>query len=180
MSERLRSLTEPTLRALIALGSNLGDSVGTIEAAEKALEALSATPLLRSDLYRTEPVNCPPDSPPFINAVVALTPQEGETPESLWRKLAGLERAFGRKPKLVHNEARPLDLDLVAFGNETRAGAELTLPHPRARGRLFVLVPLSDIAPDLVLPGGTRSVRHLIDSLEGSQGEPQRVPRISG
>jgi 2-amino-4-hydroxy-6-hydroxymethyldihydropteridine diphosphokinase len=151
--------------ALIALGSNLGDSAALIHQAFAALQKLSDTPIRKSSLHQTAPVDCPPGSPPFINAAVALTPQTGETPESLLGKLQALEREFGRTPKVLLNEARPLDLDLIAFGGETRATPRLTLPHPRAHQRRFVLGPLAEVAPDFVLPGFDRPVRALLGEL---------------
>ncbi|MGI8964471.1 MAG: 2-amino-4-hydroxy-6-hydroxymethyldihydropteridine diphosphokinase, partial [Limisphaerales bacterium] len=110
-------------------------------------------------------VNCPPDSPDFINAVVGLVPRKKETPESLLIKLQKLEKEFGRKPKIVLNESRPLDLDLIAFGNEIRNSENLVLPHPRAHERRFVVQPLSEIAPDLVLPSQTESIIDLLAKL---------------
>jgi 2-amino-4-hydroxy-6-hydroxymethyldihydropteridine diphosphokinase len=107
-------------------------------------------------------VDCPPGSPPFWNAVVGLVPRAGETPESLLAGLQALEKEFGRQPKRVLNEPRVLDLDLIAFGNETRNSPQLTLPHPRAHQRLFVLGPLNEIAPGLVLPGQKLSVHQLL------------------
>jgi 2-amino-4-hydroxy-6-hydroxymethyldihydropteridine diphosphokinase len=97
-----------------------------------------------------------------MNAVVGFEPGPGETPESLLAKLQSMEREFGRGPKHVMNEARLLDLDIIAFGNEIRNGPELTLPHPRAHERRFVLQPLSEIAPDLVLSGQTETVSELL------------------
>ena len=79
--------------------------------------------------------------------------------------MQALEKEFGRRPKQVFNEARPLDLDLIAFGVEVRSTDRLTLPHPRAHLRRFVLEPLAEIAPDLVLPGQTASVRALLAAL---------------
>lgn len=138
---------------IVALGSNCGDSPALIRAAMDRLEAWSAAPLRRSSLWRSAPVDCPPGSPWFVNAAVALAPRPGETPESLLDKLLALERAFGRRPKQVLNEPRPLDLDLIAFGAERRATPHLTLPHPRAARRRFVLAPVAEIAPDLRPPG---------------------------
>jgi 2-amino-4-hydroxy-6-hydroxymethyldihydropteridine diphosphokinase len=129
------------------------------------LEELSDRPLLRSSLWQTTPVDCPPGSPAFVNAVAGLVPRAGETPETLLAKLQALEKAFGRRPKQVLNEPRPLDLDLIAFGSETRATPELTLPHPRAHQRQFVLQPLSEVAPDLILPGQSKSVVRLLEKL---------------
>jgi 2-amino-4-hydroxy-6-hydroxymethyldihydropteridine diphosphokinase len=149
----------------VAIGSNLGDSAAQVKAAMDRLEPLSHGPLLRSSLWSSTPVDCPPDSPMFVNAVVGLAPQAGETAETLLARLQDLEKTFGRRPKKVLNEPRPLDLDLIAFGTETRATKSLILPHPRAHLRRFVLQPLSEIAPDLVLPGQTKTVARLLGEL---------------
>ena len=151
--------------AVVALGSNLGDARQNILRGIRRLEELSDRPLLKSSLWQTAPVDCPPGSPVFVNAVVALTPRPGETPELLLTKLQALEKEFGRRPKEVLNEPRPLDLDLIAFGDETRTTPQLTLPHPRAHQRRFVLEPLSEIAPGLILPGQARSVAQLLAEL---------------
>ncbi len=132
------------------------------------LQEFSDAPVVRSSLYETDPVDCPPGSPKFVNAVVAFFHRADETPESLLKKLQGLEREFGRQPKRVHNEARPLDLDLVAFGNQVRNTPELVLPHPRAHVRRFVLEPLAEIAPDLILPGQNQNVRGLLSLMASS------------
>lgn len=156
--------TEPAL-AYIALGSNLGRPLQTLFLATARLQEFSDQLLRRSSLHETQPVDCPPGSPRFVNAVVALVPRADETPESLLKKLQLLEQEFGREPKQVQNEPRPLDLDLIAFGTETRNTPELTLPHPRAHVRRFVLEPLAQIAPDLVLPGQTDTVQALLRKL---------------
>ena len=155
--------------AYIALGSNLGDSRGAVLRAMERLQELSDQPLAKSSLIETAPVDCPPGSPNFVNAAVRLIPRPDETPESLLAKLQKLEAEFGRTPKKVLNEARPLDLDLIAFGDEVRFGPQLTLPHPRAHLRQFVLQPLADIAPDLILPGQGRPVSELL--LQLTSGE---------
>jgi 2-amino-4-hydroxy-6-hydroxymethyldihydropteridine diphosphokinase len=149
----------------IALGSNLGDSISVLRQAIERLRELSCEPIRQSSFWRTTPVDCPPGSPDFINAVVCLRPREGETPESLLPKLQTLEKEYGRTPKLVSNEARPLDLDLVAWGEELRTTTSLTLPHPRAHLRRFVLEPLTEIAAELVLPGQKKTVRELLEAL---------------
>jgi 2-amino-4-hydroxy-6-hydroxymethyldihydropteridine diphosphokinase len=133
------------------------------------LQALSAKPLLKSSLWLTAPVDCPPGSDTFINAVIGLAPLPGETPDALLLKLQALEKQFGRQPKKVVNEPRPLDLDLIAFGGEVRSTAELTLPHPRAHIRAFVLQPLAEIAPGFVLPGFGKSVTQLVRGLPAEQ-----------
>jgi 2-amino-4-hydroxy-6-hydroxymethyldihydropteridine diphosphokinase len=151
--------------AFVALGSNLGDSRRIILDAMTRLQNFSEEPILKSSLWQTTPVDCPPDSPKFVNAVLGLTSKENETPESLLKILRELETEFGRAPKTVLNEPRPLDLDLIAFGNEIRNSPELILPHPRAHLRKFVLQPLSEIAPELVLPGQGKTVLQLLDGL---------------
>ena len=149
------------IEAFIALGSNLGDSRRILEQAFARLQELSAAPIRRSSLWRSAPVDCPPGSPDFINAMAAIVPLPDESPESLLAKLRGLEAEFGRAPRTVLNEARPLDLDLIAFGDETRSSLQLTLPHPRAHLRAFVLKPLAEIAPDYILPGTIETVARL-------------------
>jgi 2-amino-4-hydroxy-6-hydroxymethyldihydropteridine diphosphokinase len=153
----------------IALGSNLGDSRNTVLRAMERLQGLSDQPLAKSSLLESTPVDCPPGSPNFVNAVVGLVPRPDETPESLLSKLQALEKEFGRTPKKVMNEARPLDLDLIAFANEIRSTPELTLPHPRAHSRQFVLQPLAEIAPNLVLPAQNKSVSELLRQLTSAE-----------
>jgi 2-amino-4-hydroxy-6-hydroxymethyldihydropteridine diphosphokinase len=152
-------------RVFIALGSNLRASRENVERAFRCLEELSSEPIVRSSLWKSTPVDCPPGSPEFINAVAAMTPISGETPELLLGRLQNLEREFGRVPKKVLNEPRPLDLDLIAFGDEVRSSPELILPHPRTHLRKFVLAPLAEIAPDLVLPRQKKSVREWLEAL---------------
>lgn len=151
--------------AYIALGSNVGDSPSILRRAMDQLEKLSLRPLKRSSLWQTTPVDCPPGSPTFVNAVVGLTVQPGETASTLLTKLLAMEKDFGRRPKKVLNEPRRLDLDMITFGNETSSRAELVLPHPRAHERRFVLQPLNEIAPDLQLPGHRRNVSQLLAAL---------------
>jgi 2-amino-4-hydroxy-6-hydroxymethyldihydropteridine diphosphokinase len=151
--------------AFIALGSNLGDSAQILNRAMERLQTLSDATLLRSSLFETIPVNCPPGSPRFVNAVVGLRPFPAETPQSLLRRLQELEKEFGRQPKKILNEPRVLDLDLIAFGSRIVNSPELVLPHPRGHLRRFVLEPLNEIAPEFVLPGQKKSVRELLSSL---------------
>jgi 2-amino-4-hydroxy-6-hydroxymethyldihydropteridine diphosphokinase len=153
----------------IALGSNLGESRPIILNVMARLQHISDQPILKSSLWQTSPVDCPPDSPKFVNAVVGLVPRKKETPESLLKKLRELEQAFGRAPKKIVNEPRPLDLDLIAFGQERRNSPELTLPHPRAHLRKFVLQPLSEIAPELILPGQSQTVSQLLAALPAGE-----------
>jgi 2-amino-4-hydroxy-6-hydroxymethyldihydropteridine diphosphokinase len=148
--------------AIVALGSNLGDCAGNILAAFARLERLTRGSLLKSSLWESTPVDCPPGSPNFINAAAAFEPLPGETPESLLTKLQSIEKEFGRKSKAVLNEPRPLDLDLISFQDQIRSGQDLTLPHPRAHLRRFVLEPLKELLPQLTLPGESKNVEDLL------------------
>ena len=162
-------LTSAATKAIVAFGSNLGESERIIHAAMARLQIFSDEPLLKSSLWQTTPVDCPPGSPLFLNAVIGFFPRPGETPETLLGKMQELERVFGRTPKKLHNEPRPLDLDLILFGKEVRSTVRLILPHPRAHERRFVLEPLNEIAPDLVLPGQSRSVAELLARLPAGE-----------
>lgn len=135
------------------------------------LQQLSDQPLLRSSLWETSPIDCPPGTPPFLNAVVGIVVSQDETPELFLAKLQQIELEFGRRRTGTKNEPRHLDLDLIAFGNETRNTPELVLPHPRAHKRRFVLEPLAEIAPEFVLPGQTLSVSQLLTQLPPSKCE---------
>ncbi len=161
--------------AIVALGSNLGDSREIILDALARLQTFSDEPILKSSLWETSPVDCPPGSPKFLNAVAAFVPQPGETPETLLKKLQDLEKVSGRAPKTILNEPRPLDLDLIAFGKEIRNSPELILPHPRAHRRRFVLQPLSEIAPELILPGQTKTVMQLLAELPPDAGSVRHL-----
>jgi 2-amino-4-hydroxy-6-hydroxymethyldihydropteridine diphosphokinase len=154
---------------LLALGSNLGDSPAVIRAAMDRIAPWSAGPLLRSSLWTSTPVDCPPGSPLFVNAAVALVPRSDETPESLLAKTQALEREFGRRPKVVLNEARPLDVDLIAWGHRRHDSPSLTLPHPRAHQRRFVLEPLAEIAAESRLPGQLGTVQQLLAGLRSDE-----------
>jgi len=154
----------------VALGANLGQPQRTLRQAMRRLRQFSNGPLSKSAFWQTTPVDCPPGSPRFLNAVVGFRPGPGQTPESLLARLQELEREFGRRPKQIRNEPRPLDLDLIAFGDQVRAAPQLTLPHPRAHLRRFVLGPLAEIAPALVLPGQRATVAELLESLPADPG----------
>ena len=159
------TIHHPSSLVFVALGSNLGDSRQIILDALVRLQNFSDAPILKSSFWQTPPVDCPPDSPKFLNAVAGLVPRTEETPESLLKKLRALETEFGRRPKKILNEPRALDLDLITFGKEARNSPDLILPHPRAHQRRFVLQPLSEIAPDLILPGQPKTVLQLLAGL---------------
>lgn len=147
---------------LVSLGSNLGDSVTLIQTAMDRLERLAGGPGWRSSLWSTPPVDCPPGSPSFINAALVLRRPTGLTPETWLRQTQALEHGLGRRPKVVSNEARPVDVDLIAWGEFRCTTPFLTLPHPRAQERRFVLEPLAELVPNLIWPGANLSVAELL------------------
>lgn len=150
----------------VALGSNLGDSPRIVRDALAGLRALSAGPVAASSLWTSTPVDCPPGSPMFVNAVARLVARDGEAPESLLDALQAMEAGAGRRPKVVLNEPRPLDLDLLAWGGLALATPRLVLPHPRAHQRRFVLQPWSELDPEWVVAGVGRTVSDLLSGLQ--------------
>ena len=153
------------MKFLVALGSNLGDRLANLKTAAAELRAISSNPVRKSALYETSPVDCPPGSPKFLNAVIELDVADDVSPRDLLRKLQAIERNLGRKPKEIHNEPRSIDLDLIYCGDLQIKTPHLILPHPRAHLRRFVVQPLSDLSPELVLPGQTESVAELLATL---------------
>lgn len=138
--------------AFIALGSNLGDRGAEIERAIEEIADLPGTRLLaRSSQYESAPVQA--SGGDYRNAVVQV--RTTLVPLDLLRALLAIEAMHGRERRSV-NAPRTLDLDLLLYGDRRPAGAELVLPHPRMHERAFVLAPLAEIAPGLVVPGRGR------------------------
>lgn len=152
-------------RAGIALGSNLGDRLAHMRAAFALLRELSTpgAPVLRAPVYQTEPRFCPPGSPDFLNSVIEIE-FEGD-PLELLAKTRGIERKLGRGPATERNAPRVIDLDLLYLGEEVSSCDVLELPHPRIAERRFVLQPLADIRPDLVLAGQPQSIARMLANL---------------
>lgn len=158
------------MRTGLALGSNLGDRLGNLWAARAAVCALPhvSLPHLSSRIYDTEPVDTEPDAQPFLNAVIEVG-YDG-TPLELLVELQDIEARLGRASKRPRNAPRTIDLDVLYCGDLVLARDEITIPHPRLHLRRFVLTPLADIRPDLLLPGHTRSVSELLASLHDPAG----------
>ncbi len=156
---------------IVALGANLpsrafGAPKATLSAALERFEAAGLHVTARSRWYESEPV---PKSaqPNFINAVVLI--ETTLAPAPLLAVLHQIEREFGRA-RGVRNAARPIDLDLIAYGDKvTRGDAVPLLPHPRMHERAFVLLPLREIAPRWYHPFLGRTVDQLIDRLPPNQ-----------
>ncbi len=135
--------------AYIALGSNLKQPVQQVTNALQALQALPETRVLQSSsLYQTAPLGYD-NQPDFINAVACVETQL--EPQALLQALLAIEQQFGRERPFA-NAPRVLDLDLLLFSQVVMQTPTLTLPHPRMHERSFVMLPLAEIAPDLILP----------------------------
>ena len=167
---KTKRVRDEPLMAYVALGANLGDAAATLSDAAAEIAGWSPSLPIGSSLWRTVPVECPPGSPLFLNAVLGLRPKPVTTPESLLDNLLALESKLGRTRSSLANAPRVIDLDLIAFGTETRNMPTLVLPHPQAHKRSFVLAPLAEIAPGLVLPGQQQTVSGLLATL-GQAGE---------
>ncbi len=149
-------------RTALALGSNSGDRLGFLERACDCLAALFGE-LWLSQVYETEPVGCPPGSPAFLNACVEILTDM--PPTELLRRCREIEEKLGRARHGIYGEPRTCDIDLIYSGEMVLTTPELTLPHPRAHERRFVLQPLCDIDPEVVLPGQRATVRELLAAL---------------
>ncbi|GMA16288.1 2-amino-4-hydroxy-6-hydroxymethyldihydropteridine diphosphokinase [Deinococcus metallilatus] len=134
--------------AFIALGANLGEPLATLRRAREALGTLGTLTGV-SSLYRTAPVGGPPGQPDYLNAAVRL--QTALAPAELLAALHATEARAGRVRR-ERWEARTLDLDLILYGGRVQDTPGLTLPHPRAWERAFVLAPLADLDPELAHP----------------------------
>ena len=156
------------MRTGVALGSNLGDRLANLHAARKAIVDLAGveSPILSSAIYETEPVDCEPGAEKFLNAVLEFD-YEGD-PVNLLKNLTEIERVLGRPRDRARNVSRPIDIDLLYVGEMKIDTAEVQLPHPRMHSRRFVLQPLADIRPDLLLPRQTKTVRELLARLDDS------------
>ncbi len=150
--------------AFIALGSNLGDPPAQIRSAFRALAELPGTRLVRQSSFYRNPPEGGFDQPEFVNVVASIETRLG--PRELLDRLLEIERAHGRVRDFP-NAPRTLDLDIVLYGDNVVEETGLTIPHPRMQERVFVLAPLFEIAPDVVVPGKGR-VADLLRNVDAS------------
>jgi 2-amino-4-hydroxy-6-hydroxymethyldihydropteridine diphosphokinase len=153
-------------RAYVGFGANLADPATTLRAAAAELARAAGDVTAASPIYRSQPIGLT-EQPPFLNAVAQLDTELG--PDALLDVLHAVEAAHGRV-RDVRWGPRTLDLDLLWFEGVARDDTRLTLPHPRAHEREFVLRPLCDLAPDLPLAGRTAAV--WLEALDPQGVEP--------
>ncbi len=156
------------MRAGIALGANLGDRLRSLTTAREKIFALAgaASPFLSSALYETEPVECEPGAKTFLNAVVEIG--YGGSSRQLLQALRQIEDQLGRPAAHARNRSRTIDLDLLYHSARTIEEPDFQLPHPRLHLRGFVLQPLAEIRPNLVLPGQVKTIGELTAELPPS------------
>ncbi len=155
------------VEAYLGLGSNLGDREKNVA---RALELLGEGGRVAavSPLYETDPVGL--TGPPFLNAVCLYQTELG--PYELLSSIKGIEARLGRKLGLI---PRPIDIDILIYGDLVMKSETLTIPHPHLVERAFVLVPLAELAPGLVVPGRGEKVSQLLGGV-GREGVGLRAP----
>lgn len=136
----------------LSLGGNLGNVPDTFRSAAAMLADGGLEHVRMSGAYRTTPVDCAPGTPDFINA--ALSGLWQGTPDALHRLCKAVESTHGRPAEHGRNESRTLDIDIIFFGQQLVNTPELTVPHREAWNRLFVLIPLAELAGEKRFPGG--------------------------
>lgn len=135
--------------AYVGIGANLGDAQANVLDALRRLALLDGSTIIEtSGLYRTAPVDS--SGPDYINAVACI--DTAFDPFELLKALQDIEQAHGRE-RPYRNAPRTLDLDLLLYGDQQIATDTLTVPHPRMHERGFVLAPLAEVNPDLIIPG---------------------------
>lgn len=150
----------------LGLGSNIGDRRAHLQAAADALPRHGVGVLAASSVYDTEPVGLVLDQPEFLNACLQI--DTALDPEALLAACKAVEREVGREAGGVRHGPRVIDVDLLLLGEYEYASARLRLPHAEVTSRRFVIVPLLELVPDLVMPGG-RKLRDALEALGAGQ-----------
>jgi 2-amino-4-hydroxy-6-hydroxymethyldihydropteridine diphosphokinase len=161
---------------VIALGSNLGDREGNLRLAITAIGARTRL-VAGSSVYETEPMYRE-DQGWFLNCVVVV--ETDIEPLALLGWLKETEVKMGRDPRAPRNAPRPIDMDILFYGESIVTGPSLQIPHPGIAERAFVLVPLCEVRPNLVHPVLGKSVTELLDGLRTRKGVVRRPDVLSG
>lgn len=162
--------TRQQFTVYLGLGSNLGDRAQNLRHACDMLSPVATVDRL-SPLYDTAPVGIT-DQPRFLNAVCRATTDL--SPEDLLRFTKDIEQKLGRRPG-PPNSPRPVDIDILFYGDVVLHTPDLTIPHPRLAERAFVLAPLADIAPELIHPVTGKTVAQMLAELERGEGDAVKV-----
>jgi 2-amino-4-hydroxy-6-hydroxymethyldihydropteridine diphosphokinase len=142
------------VRAFLGLGSNVGDRLGTLRAARDALDGVRRVRVAAASCaYETSPQGPIPDQPDFLNACLEV--ETSLDPEELLEAVKALELRLGREVDPVPQGPRPIDIDLLLYGEGEYRSSRLVLPHPDILSRRFVLEPLLELDAELSLPDGT-------------------------
>ncbi|MCH1575739.1 MAG: 2-amino-4-hydroxy-6-hydroxymethyldihydropteridine diphosphokinase [Flavobacteriales bacterium] len=163
------------MRIHIATGSNLGDRINNLEEADRRI-SLRLGPVVRvSPTYRTAAIGMAPGTPDFLNRIseVALNGDGADQPEQVMLALLDIEQEMGRIRQPEGYTSRPIDLDIVLWGDRTIDLPDLSIPHPRMLKRRFVLQPLADLVPVQRIPNDGRTVAECLADL------PTDVPQIA-
>jgi 2-amino-4-hydroxy-6-hydroxymethyldihydropteridine diphosphokinase len=153
-ADTLTGDVRPVRRAVLGLGSNMGDRLDYLQGAVDALaDSPEIWPVKVSSVYETEPVGGPPDQMSYLNAVLIV--DTTVSARTLLERAIATEDAFDRV-RDVRWGPRTLDIDILALGDRVLNDADLTVPHPRIAERAFVLVPWAEIDPDFEVPGAGR------------------------
>lgn len=156
-----------SVRAYLGIGANLADARGALAQAQVELHGPDLRVLRRSGLYSSAPVG-PQDQPRFFNAVLEI--ETTLSPESLLKRVKHIETEMGRTPTRRWGP-RVIDIDIVLFGDLELQSPDLIIPHREMGNRVFVLAPLADLCPSLIVPGSTSSVQALLDALPRTEGD---------
>jgi 2-amino-4-hydroxy-6-hydroxymethyldihydropteridine diphosphokinase len=159
----------------ISLGSNLGDRLGTIRSALEKLKQAEIRVRRVSSFYKTEPVDFRPQ-PWFVNCVAEV--ETDLMPLRLLKTLQAIERELGRRPGIAKGP-RPIDIDILLYGNLVIRSAELTVPHERMTGRRFVLVPLRELAAQVRHPVTQRTVLDMLSDAPDTGQVLKLKPEVS-
>jgi len=164
------------MEVYLGLGSNLGDRKANLE---KALQLLGERLQIEqvSSIYETEPVGHA-EQPMFLNAVLPRRNRALVPLSSCFHLIKGIEATLGRVPSFT-NGPRSIDVDILFYNDLCMETADLTIPHPKIKERAFVLIPLLEIAPQLVHPISGESIKELVNAIQGQEGV-EKIDELGG